>query len=197
MVLSEELEQMRIRYAKKPLRDFSLSRPVWLKQTDPISRIFADKQQLLQKGTVHFAHIVQANSILFSMFPQYDCPAAIVYSTAPQISANPEILKEFAFRLYACKNQPPETIPPEWREVARVITDEYDRSEFTFSVPFRGKTADIHFLPILVFRKLLPRRKLCSSLIPILTAPETQTVMILPKRYWTSAFAKAWRQGML
>lgn len=49
----------------------------------------------------------------------------------------------------------------------------------------------------MIFRKLLPKRKLCGGLIPVLAMAEKETVMILPKRYWTEQFKDMWIQGAI
>lgn len=63
MILRNELVLMKTKYARKPMQDIKLKRPEWLKNNDPLSEIFDFKQSLVQRGTVTFAHIVQANSI--------------------------------------------------------------------------------------------------------------------------------------
>ncbi len=195
MDLYNELKSMQSRYHEKRLRNIILKRPKWLRASDPMSLFFGEKKALLKNGSVCYAHIVQANTILFGLFPHVDCPAHIVYSTDPYIEENPDILEEIAFALYQYKDQPSEDVPDEWREIARVITDEHDRSGFTLSTERNGHTVKIHFMPTLIFRKLLPRRKLCGSLLPIITDPDCKSVTVLPKRYWTKDFKSLWVRG--
>ena len=166
-----------------------------MRSSDPISQIFKEKKDLLKSGSVCYAHIVQANSILFNLFPHTDHPAHIVYSTDPYIGENPDILEETANAIYQYKDVQLDLVPEEWRELARVVTDERDRSGFTLSTERNGHTVKIHFLPTMIFRKLLPRRKLCGSLLPIIASPDCDTVMVLPKRYWTKEFRAAWIRG--
>ena len=88
-------------------------------------------------------------------------------------------------------------MPDEWKEVARVITDEYDRSDFTFSVRLDGKPVEYHMIPTMIYRKLLPKGKLCGNLLPVFTVPGCKQVLILPKKYWTKAFKEAWANGRI
>ena len=197
MDLKEELIKMQCCYDQKRLQDIRLKCPEWLTFRDPMSSIFKDKATLLQYGNVCFAHIVQANTILFKRFPHVDCPAHIVYSDDACIAENPGILQDIAHQLYQYKHTPLEKVPQQWREIIRVIADEYDRSDFTFSVEYDGNAVEIHFIPTMIFRKLLPNRKLCGSLLPILIAPGCKSVIVLPKRFWTKGFRYAWTHGLI
>ena len=195
MKLYDELKEMQNRYEKKRLRYIYLKRPEWMRASDPMSLFFSEKKALLKNGSVCYAYIVQANTILFDWLPHTDHPAHIVYSTDPYIEENPDILEETAHAIYQYKDVPLDLVPEKWRELARVVTDERDRSGFTLSTERDGHTAKIHFLPTMIFRKLLPRRKLCGRLLPIITSPDCNSVMVLPKRYWTKEFMSAWVQG--
>ena len=195
--LSYELYVMQNNYMNKPLRNIHLSRPAWLNSKDPMSEIYSKKSMLLQQGKVIYAHIVQANTILFHAFPPYDCPAQIVYSTDPYVAENPDILSDIAWKLYNYKNAPEEQIPSEWKEIARVIADEYDRSDFTFSMEFGGNSVEFHMIPTMIYRKLLPKRKLCGSLLPVLTVSGCKQILVLPKQYWTKKFTEFWVKGSI
>lgn len=197
MDLTVYLNQMQAGYIQKPQKALRLPRPIWLRSDDPMAAIYHEKETLLQHGNVFFAHIVQANSILFHLFPHQDAPAHIVYSTDPAILDHSGVLREVARNLFCWKNKPPETIPPQWRDIARVITDEYDRSEFTFHYDCNGNEIEFHMIPTMIFRKLLPGRTLRGGFLPILTAPDCKSVLILPKQYWSVEFKALWSKGML
>lgn len=197
MELYDELKEMQNRYEKKRLRIIYLKRPDWMRASDPMTLFFSEKKTLLKSGSVCYAYIVQANTILFDWFPHTDHPAHIVYSTDPYIEEHPDILEEAAHAIYKYKDVPLDLVPDEWRELARVITDERDRSGFTISTEREGRKIKIRFLPILIFRKLLPRRKLCGSLLPIIASPDCKSVMVLPKRYWTEQFKSAWVRDLI
>ena len=195
MELYDELKEMQSRYEKKRLRNIFLKRPEWMRSSDPISLFFSEKKALLKSGSVCYAYVVQANTILFDWFPHTDHPAHIVYSTDPYIEEHPDILEGTAHAIYQYKDVALDLVPEKWHELARVVTDERDRSNFTLSTEYDGHTVSIRFLPTMIFRKLLPRRKLCGSLLPIITSPDCNSVMVLPKRYWTKEFRSAWEQG--
>lgn len=192
-----ELYQMQQNYENRPLKDIKLNRPDWLKDSDPMSRMYLEKSILLQKGQITYASIVQANNFLFNSFPPYNCPAQLVYSTESHFDEDIDKLYTIASYIYTYKDQPVDTIPDEWREIARVITDERDRTDFTFNWDINGKLTEFRMLPTMIHRKLLPKRKLCGNLLPVLTTPECSQILILPKKYWTKPFTQAWVDGKI
>lgn len=193
----KELLQMRDNYKNNPLDNIKLSRPSWLDSSDPMSEIYSKKSILLQQGEVVYANIVQANTILFKSFPPLDYPAHIVYSTEPYFTERADVLQGIASWIYKYKGQAMNTVPDEWKEVAKVITDEYDRSNFTFSLNVDGQPVECNLIPTMIYRKLLPKGKLCGNLLPVLTTPNCKQVIILPKKYWTKEFTKAWTEGII
>ena len=195
--LYKELLQMRENYKNNPLEDIKLNRPSWIDSSDPMSEIYSKKSMLLQQGKIVYAHIVQANTILFKWFPPFDCPAQIVYSEDPYFMKQPEVLHDIAWGIYKYKGQEMDAIPDEWKEVARVITDEYDRSDFKLSLKVDGQIVEYNLIPTMIYRKLLPKGKLCGKLLPVLTVPDCKQVMILPKKYWTKEFTEAWVEGII
>ncbi len=192
-----ELYQMQKNYKNNRLRDIKLPHPEWLKSDDPMSSIYEEKSILLQKGTIIYASLVQANTLLFKRFPPYNCPAQIIYSTNSFFDPDTVKLYTIASYLYSYKNQPESDIPDGLKEIAKVITDERDRTDFTFSWNINGKLTEFRMLPTMIYRKLLPKGKLCGNLFPILTAPECNQILILPKQYWTKNFTQAWVDGKI
>lgn len=197
MVLKEELNAMQERYDKKPLSYVEICEPEWLSPRDSIGKVFKDKYILLKEGKVVWAHIVQANELLFKFFPRGDYPAAIVFSTDPLVAEHPYILADMARKIYSYKNKPEESVPEEYRQIAKCITNEYDRTSFTIYTEHEGQPVAIQFIPVLIFRKLLPSGRLCGSFIPVLATPNSKTVLTLPKRYWTGKFRRAWLAGQV
>lgn len=195
--LYKELLQMRENYKNAPLRDIKLNRPSWLDSSDPMSEIYSKKSLLLQCGEIVYAHIVQANTILFKRFPPFDCPAQVVYSVESYFMKQPEVLQDIAWGIYKYKGQELDMVPDEWKEVARVITDEYDRSDFKFGLNVDGQTLEYTLIPTMIYRKLLPKGKLCGSLLPVLTVSDCKQVMVLPKQYWTKNFTEMWVEGII
>lgn len=197
MNFKNELAAMQTKYMKNRLQDISLGRPAWLTSDDPMSEIYNEKCVLLQEGKVVYACIVQANEILFQFFPHMDCPAHIVYSTDPYIEERPDILRDVANNLYRYKEKPLYSVPQKWREIARVIADEYERTDFTFMVEYHERPIEFRLIPAMIFRKLLPKRKLCGRFLPILIAPDCKSIMVLPKRYWSNEFKQLWCMGRI
>ena len=148
--LYKELLQMRENYKCNPLNDIKLRRPEWLDSEDPMSEIYENKSLLLQKGEVIYAHIVQANTILFKRFPSFDCPAQIVYSLDPYFMEQPDVLQDIAWGIYSYKGQDLNSVPDEWKETARVITDEYDRTDFTFTLNLNDRLLEYHMIPTMI-----------------------------------------------
>ena len=193
----DELAQMKDNYKKNPLQDLKLCRPEWLESDDPMSEIYSKKTMLLQQGEITYACIVQANTFLFQRFPPVACcPAQILYSRNSYIGENPQIIHDIANKLYWYKGVEDSGMPKEWEEIAKVLRDELDRSDFTFPVEADDELVECHFLPIMIYRKLLPKRKLCSSILPVLFAPGCKQVLVLPKEYWTKKFKEVWIRGM-
>lgn len=195
--LHKELLQMQENYHNNPLEDIGLRCPSWLDFSDPMSELYANKARLLKEGKVVYANIVQANSYLFMRLPPFNYPAHIVYSTEPYFAEHPDALQEIAWKLFKYKDLEADEIPDEWKKVAAVIADEYDRSAFEFSLNVDGQNITYHFIPTMIHRKLLPKRILNGSLLPVLALPDCKQVMILPKKYWTKEFTRAWIAGFI
>lgn len=192
MDLQTELFQMNRNCAANRMQNLFLMQPSWLYAKNAMSAVFREKKKLLQEGTVCYASIVQANTILFHALPPADCPASILYSTDP---VDPDLLATLSWKIFSYKNQKPEQIPEQWRELARITANEYDYSHIQFQMEHDAGSVYLHFQPIMVFRKLLPGRKLSGSLLPVLTHPECESVLILPHKYWTEDFKKMWLRG--
>jgi len=194
----KELETMRAKYAKKPLKGITLPLPRWLKSDDALCSVFRDKDRLVSEGKIYYAHIVQANNLLFRKDNSYDCPAMIIYSPDDVMADKPFMLGALAHQLFSYKDKDPETVPEEWREIARVITDEFDRSTFEFDASAGGISAHMSMPGIIVFREHLPKKVLLGSILPILALPgESDAVLILPEKYWSKAFRKEWIKGRI
>lgn len=194
MDLQKELIQMNREYDGKRMGNLFLMQPSWLYSRNAMSAVFREKKKLLREGTVCYAHIVQANTILFRTLPPADCPASILYSTDP---VEADLLAALSWKIFSYKNQKQEQIPEQWQELARIVTNEYDYSHIRFQLENECQLLHFHFQPIMVFRKLLPGRKLSGSLLPVLTHPECEAVLILPHKYWTEEFKQKWLRGEL
>lgn len=192
MYLKDELLIMRENYHKKPLKNISLKRPSWVCGDMPLLSLYEKKQLLLQEGEVHYAHIVQANSNLFKFFPHKDFPAMIAYSLDPLVDELPAILKELANTLYQYKDQPLDRVPQQFREAARILTDEHDCSICSFIVTSKGRQAKVYLAPVVIHRKLLPSGVLLGGFLPVLAHKDCHAVMVLPKKYWSREYKRFW-----
>ena len=194
MDYQKELEEMRARYADKPLFLKTLPCPEWLTPKDRLYSIYKEHTTLCTHGKIYYGCIVQANEILFRYFPQTDHPGNLIYTTDPLAERNPWVLRQFASTLFYYKDKPEQDTPQELREIVAVIRDEMDRSSFSFRASSGDSPAmDMTFLALMIFRKHLPKRTLKGSIVPIIAAPEyCKSVMILPKKYWTKALIEDW-----
>ncbi len=202
MDFRKELYEMRERYNSSPLRYEPLPRPKWLTDKDKLSALYSDRSVLYQHGTVYYGCIVQANVALFgaqTVFPENDLPADVIYSTHEAAQSDPLLLKNFARMLYSYKTYEGGYVPQQLKEVADGLRDEYSRSSFDIT-PFEelGNSLPLSFRSIMVFRKHLPTRKLSCPIFPVLAAPDhCGSIIILPKKYWTKAFTKAWKANAI
>lgn len=189
----KELNEMRQKYTKKPPKNEKLPRPEWLTPEDGLYSVYEEKEQLFHKGQIYYGYIVQANIGLFSFFPHSDLPANIIYSTEEVIARDPMLMKRMGQYLFHFKKEQ-EHSNSEYKEILNVIRDELDRSSFKFK-PLRAEELgeEMYFTSIMVFRKHLPCRVLKGGIVPIIAAPDKcRSVMILPKKYWTKNFKRAW-----
>lgn len=193
-----QLEQMRANYAANPKKNEFLMRPSWMGFGDELGVIFKEKKQLLSEGVICYAAVVQANDMLFR-WAFGDLPANLIYSPDEAVCRDPELLYQLAQQLFSYKDVPLEQVPESWREVARVITDERDRSSFAFrAVTADGFAVNTYFNANMIFRKHLPGMVLHSGLLPVLACPgKCTSVLVLPKQYWTAEFKEVWRKGEL
>ena len=190
----KELNEMRECYTRKPLKNEKLPMPECMTKKDGLYSLYEEKDELFRSGKIYYAYVVQANIGLFSFFPQEDLPANIIYSTDDTVAADPMLMKRMGGYLYHFKNGAQEYPDSEYKDIIQVIRDEHDRSSFTFRPLCADKLGgEMYFNSIMVFRKHLPRRILKGCILPVIAAPDKcRAVMILPKRYWTKAFTKAW-----
>ena len=136
--------------------------------------------------------------MLFEEKNSLDLPLNLLYSMHPVAEAHPEFLMAVGRELFAYKNMPEEETPEEYREMARILAAETDRSsvDFTISMPDPAhegsllENVDMHFCSAIAFHKDLPGAHLTgSSFLPVLAAPQkTSAVLILPKEYWTAPY---------
>lgn len=188
---------MRANYQENRITSKSLPKPLWLRlhKHDALHVIYRDKDLLFQNGQIYFAYLIQANDMLFEDNNKLELPANVLFSTHPVAEKYPELLMEIGDELSSYKNMPESEIPEHFREIARILTAETDRSGAAFSVSMPNPDRpdemlgdiDLYFCSVIVFPKDLPHRVLDSPFLPVLAAPDqTPAVLILPKEYWSA-----------
>jgi hypothetical protein len=65
MNYKKNLDEMRQKYRENPIKYKYLLRPLWLNESDGLSKLYDDKNIILEYGEIYYARLVQANVILF------------------------------------------------------------------------------------------------------------------------------------
>lgn len=198
-----EFEAMNAGFAANRAKLVLPPRPVWLKPTDGLSKLYDEFPKLMSCGRVCRANLVQANKSLFRKQPLFsrllsDASAAeIVYRHNLPENAPAADLEAFTHMLFKYKDRPAEEIPEWLREAAAVITDEYDRSRVVISaVRNGGFSMDLTMQAIIVFRRHLPNGVIRGNVLPIIAAPnDCEAAMILPCKLWTKAFLRQYNNS--
>jgi hypothetical protein len=159
---------------------------------DPLLRIPEDQPALCARGQVVWGHIVQANSTLFDPANHRTLPANVVYSRDPYFDGRVGLLAEIAHGLFAQKGSVP--ADRELQEFVRVITDEHARI-VRRELPRRycgGRS--VYFATCLIQPGHLPGNCLARPAFPlVVNFPETQSVMVLPSRFWPTGSSRSGR----
>jgi hypothetical protein len=183
--------------AQRQMTAFALAclaalKPPWLKtrEDDALNEIFRQQNLLLKEGKIVWGALVQANALLFKPGNE-DCPALLVYSTDAYFDSRPLELQLIAHKIGSFKETNPGD--PELKEVARLVTDEMDRS-MGFTLPRVFSDKEIRWAAFMVFRQHIPRGVLSSGLFPLLIHPSTQAVMIVPSKFWPIELLAMWKK---
>lgn len=187
-----QIEKMRENYNQNPPDKLKLHRPWWMFADDELSKIYNEKEILLNEGRIYYSYLLQANVKLFQSFPPFNYPAQIVYSVDPIIDENPLMLKNTVERVYSYKYSA-DTPPEEWAEMVANIKDERDRTSFFFDCVSESHTIKAKMQTLMVYRKHLPTRILQGHVLPIIACPDIcDSVLILPQEYWSKEFTMQW-----
>ena len=165
--------------------------PSWLKQTDGLTEFFERQTLLLTEGHIAWGALVQANELLFKP-GEANCPALLVHSPDSYFDSRPQELRLIGSTFFSLKNI--EFADPELKEVARLVTDEMDRS-MGFELPKVFSDKVVQSATFMGFRKHIPNGVLSSSLFPLLTHPSTQAVMMVPFEFWPIELIVLWKEG--
>lgn len=167
--------------------------PPWVKATDGLNEFFDRQELLLTEGHIVWGALVQANQLLFKPGVA-DCPGLLVHSPDPYFDARPEELRTIGRTFFSFKNTDPSD--PELKEVARLVTDEVDRS-MGFELPRVFSSKPLRSATFMVFRKHVPNGVLSAGLFPILTHPSTAAVMMVPFEFWPIELIVLWKENRL
>jgi hypothetical protein len=202
MFFQKLIEECRREFGSSPRTVYPWNRPYlfprppdWMHdyQSDKLWVHFKERNALIKNGQVHWARMVQANSLLFEP-GDGDCPGEAIVSPHPWYDANPLDLENIAKSLYSVKETTP--ADPEMRAFADHLTDERTRM-LRHPVP-RSLTAGrpVTLTSIMFHRKHLPDGYLQNGLFPLVVAPDTtNAAMILPVRYWPQELISYWRNA--
>ncbi|VTT97577.1 Uncharacterized protein OS=Planctomyces brasiliensis (strain ATCC 49424 / DSM 5305 / JCM 21570 / NBRC 103401 / IFAM 1448) GN=Plabr_4597 PE=4 SV=1 [Gemmataceae bacterium] len=158
---------------------------------DPMLRILADRQRLLDRGEVVWGRLVQANQILFDPSNHITAPANVVYRLDPHFDGRAEALGRIPHGLFAQKG----TVPAsrELREFVRVITDERERIMRRELPRSYCGGRSVYFTTCFIQPGHLPGNRIARPDFPLLVnAHETEAVMVLPSRFWPPDLAYQW-----
>jgi hypothetical protein len=158
---------------------------------DPMLRILEHQEALRDRGRVVWAHLLQANQILFDPANTRTLPAIVVYSLDPYFDGRVGVLAKIAHGLYDQKGSVPRD--RELREFVRVITDERERI-MRRELP-RGYCGgrSVYYADCFIQPGHLPGNCLRRPAFPLLVNfEETEAVMILPARFWPAEFVAQW-----
>ena len=143
---------------------------------------------LYKTGKVVWAHVVQANKMLWTEDEVYSCPAEILYDPTGRTPVSH--LAEVAHKLYELKHTIPDTNDLELIEYAEHITNEFTRV-LGFDIPNSITPLPLKSTTVFVWRLHLPNGVLQGS-FPILISDETLEVTILPAKFWDKDYYDEW-----
>lgn len=197
--MKDMIENTRLKYTEKR-KSFGffdkqynkLTPPAWMKQVKDtrFQSQYRDQEMLLSRGEVVFAHLIQANSLLFQPGDS-DAPAAIVFSSDHYYDDHVDELLIIGHAMFDLKGKTQDD--PELKRFAKAITDEVSA---LFNVKLPEKLTNgrkVYYSTIIIHRKHLPVKYLKTRWFPVLIHPETtEACMILPSKYWAPNLVEYW-----
>lgn len=168
---------------------------MWLKPDD-LETFFRNRGRLLRDGVVVWAHIVQANSLMFSGEPGtgrgLNCPGEVVYCADPRSDISPAELRPIARALFALKGA------AQTEEAHQFIADYLANERMrVFGLPVPAAISGDYpcrISTVFFNRRHIPGGFLRKSYFPLLLSTSAPNVaMVLPERYWPPLFAARWK----
>lgn len=184
--------EKRIRFSNFDKRYNRLCLPffVWAKDKRFQSQ-YRDQDILISQGEVVFAHIIQANTLLFQP-GSMNHPAAILFSRDRYFDDHLEELLELGHNMFDLKGQTLDD--PELKKFAEVITDEMT-ALLNVKLPKKiTGNREVYYTTIMLHRKHMPLGYLKTGWFPVLVLPDrTEACMFLPERYWDREMLELWK----
>lgn len=164
----------------------------WFPRHDELYEFYMKQDLLMREGEIAWGAFVQTNKFLL-MPGRNDHPANVIWSTKPEIEANPEILGQIAHNLFELKTANPRD--GDERRYATLLTDESSRGMgMTIPRNYAGAYHPVKSTTLMVIRRHLPTNFIVGNLVPLLTHFTTNACMLVPWKYWPRALVHQWRQ---
>ncbi len=189
----KELNKMRKKYLKYPIKKFDAIKPNWLIDKDNVlNDIYDNTLAILENSNINYGCILQANTLLFDKKDKQDCPATFITSNSEYINNNPEILCSLADDIYQYKESEIEFVPQNLKKIVECIQNEHDFRRYKNEIEFEnGNIVTIYIVTLIVIRKHIHKGYLRKRIYPLITNFEkTESAMILPHKYWTRKVKK-------
>lgn len=167
--------------------------PSWCRKgKDALWINYRDQEELLEKGKVVWAAVVQANQMMFRP-GRHDCPGTVIYSMQNAFGDELIPIAELAPELFALKGEHDDD--PECQIFGDMLADEMDRAMAT-PVP-QAITGGLPVLStsVVFHRKHLPVPFLSTGFFPMLVHRRKKSCMVLPSRFWSIGLINIWKQG--
>lgn len=161
--------------------------PQWVTTGEDLQQFFLQYQQLWAGGRVVWAHLVQANTLLFEPGP-LSAPGELVYD--PTGRSGPLSLGTVARAVGALKGAQPQNLA--LRRIADHLTNEYTRA-FAMAIPPSIAPGIVLLSTTYFHRPHLPGGMLRGPFFPILINDRLPgMVMVLPERWWPQRLRSEW-----
>ena len=166
--------------------------PPWLKRQtkDDLQLAYRFQDRIRRDGTVVWAAIVQANSLLFRRGPT-DSPASVIFSLDPWYDSNPDDLQLAAHELFQLKGT--DQNDADAAAFARMLTNELTRAMMLRAPKRFTGGRNVFHSSIMLPRKHLPKGYLAGSIFPVWVDPTgTGALLLVPAAYWPPSLTAAW-----
>ena len=199
----EELEYMKARREKRPMKKFSHSLETHkylfkkgLDANDPnqLAGVAKEYDTLVNEGEIYFSVFAAVKRELYRSIPARDGSGYILYGTDPFLMTHLKVVEKVADEILEW-SEAPEHAPEYIHEAAKAIEQD---DIHTLNLPIKyysakyGRAFDLIFTSVPIFRKNLPGRKVDGRILPIIAKPDTcKNAYILPKKYWSKRYIDA------